>query len=409
MRLAIIIAWRCTTALVLAAAFGAPAGAVVIATGSDGPNLVAPGNDPGWLNVGRIAGASGVYLGDRWVITANHVSSGALRLSDGREFAVSVGSDVRLSNPGNSFGRPDLRMFRLAADPGLPSLEIAAAVPEIGSQLIMIGAGVDRAPRLLGWQTGLVWNEVPLPFAGALGYSLASSSHMRWGVNLVGSGSSFGTDQTYEFITRFDQQGIPFEAQAVLGDSGGGAFHFHDGAWELAGIMTSTRLLPGQPNGTVVYGDQTFVADLSVYSGQILDFINLDEPLWQNQVNHYDVSRSGRVEARDLLLLANELTSAGSHELEGAPGAPDFLYDVNGDYRVTASDAQQLVNGLLSGTVNPASASASGAGTNFVPEPSGAVLAACGLLFLVVAQAVARRRRLANPPRQRSRVSLRIT
>lgn len=377
-----IVRRRCALALLIAAVLAPPAGAVVIATGSDAPNLVAPGNDPGWLNVGRIAGASGVYLGNRWVITANHVSRGPLRLSDGREFAASVGSGFQLRNPGTvSFGSPDLRMFRLAEDPGLPALEIADTLAPIGSQVIMIGAGSDRAPRLTGWQTGFEWIEVSLRFANAFGYSLESTSQMRWGVNRVGSASSLGSDSTFTFSTRFDQLGIPFEAQAAVGDSGGGVFHF-DGAWELTGIMVSTQRLLGQPDGTVVYGDQTFVADLSVYGEQILGFVNRDEPLWQNQVNYFDVSGSGRADPRDLLLIANELQRAGSHDLEGAPGASDWLFDVNGDYSVSASDANALITGLLGGAANPAAAPA--AGMNFVPEPSSAALAILGSLLIAL-------------------------
>ena len=384
MRLAtFIMPLRRAAALLIAAALASPASAVVIATGADDPNLVAPGNDPGWNNVGHIAGASGVYLGNRWVITANHVSNGALRLSDGREFAVSVGSPLRLENTGSGIGSPDLRMFRLAEDPGLPALKIADAVPAISSRVIMIGAGIDRAAPLIGWQTfGLSWTEVPLRSADTVGYSLLSTSEMRWGVNLVSTGSSFGTNQTFGFNTRFDRLGIPFEAQATSGDSGGGTFFLRDGVWELAGIMTSTQLLGGQPDDTVVFGDQTIIADLSVYRSQILELIEREEPLWQNQTNHFDVSGSSGVTSRDLLLIINELLSAGMHELQGAPGESDGFFDVNGDYRLTVSDAQQVINGLLGGTANPTASPT--AGVNFVPEPSGAALALAGLLLVIL-------------------------
>lgn len=388
MRSAILIGWRpCAAALLLAAAAPAPrASAVVISAASDAANLVAPGNDPGWINVGRVGNASGVYLGNRWVVTANHVGDAALRLSDGRELVLSIGSGVRLSNTGG-FGSPDVRMFRLAADPGLAALEIGTAPPGVGSLVTMIGAGLDRAPELIGWQTTAPqWTEVPLPLAGVLGFSLSSTSQLRWGVNQVASESTFSlTDQTFSFSTRFDRPGVPFEAQAATGDSGGGVFFDLDGAWKLVGVMTSTQLLGNQPGGTVAFGDQTIVADLTAYRSQILELVNRAEPLWQNQENHYDVSGSGRVTPRDALLLINELLGAGPHALEGAPG---WFLDVNGDYRISPSDVNQVVNALL-GAANAAAAPT--AGVNFVPEPSGAALAAFGVLWAVVAGSVARR------------------
>jgi hypothetical protein len=385
-------------ALVVVAALASPARGVVIASGSDAPNLIVPGNDPGWNNVGRVAGASGVYLGNRWVITANHVSQGALRLSDGRVFEASVGSSVRLSNSGTPtpFGSPDLRIFRLAEDPGLPALEVAETAPAPGQRVMMIGAGVDRKPELLGWQafatdTGLEWSEVPLPAASFLGYSLLTSSQMRWGANFVATESSFGSDQTFSFTTRFDRPGLPFEAQAALGDSGGGVFHETDDGWQLVGIMTSTQSLGSQPANTAVFGDQTIIADLSVYGEQIMTALSRREPLWQNQVNYFDVSGDGVASPRDLLILANELKSKEPHELSGAPGESQFFLDTNGDYSVTTGDAQFLINHLLSGAAQSASSPAPG--TNFVPEPTSVGLAVWGVLATAVAGALARRRR----------------
>jgi hypothetical protein len=385
--------WRSASALLLAAALASPAGAVVISAGNDTPNLAAPGNDPGWNNVGRVATASGVYLGNRWVITAGHVSQGGLRLSDGREFAMSVGSNVQLSNAETPapFGEPDLRMFRLAEDPGLAALEIGQAAPALGDLVIMIGAGVDRAGELIGWQTtstvaGLQWDEVPVTAATVLGHTLLSSSHMRWGANFVASGTTFRSDLTFAFSTQFDRLSLSFEAQATLGDSGGGVFRESDDGWELLGIMTSNQLLGNQPSNTVVYGDQTIIADLSVYREQILGLVNRQEPLWQNQVDYFDVSGDGHISPRDFLLLVTELR-AGPHSLSGAPGASDGFYDVTGDYEVTTADSQAVVNRLLSG--GAFSASSPAAGVNFVPEPGGVSLALWGLLSAALARIVA--------------------
>jgi hypothetical protein len=77
--------------------------AVVISAASDAANLLAPGSDPGWANVGRLSGASAVYLGNRWVLTANHVAQTAFHLTDGRSFDMSIGSGVTLKPPSDRF------------------------------------------------------------------------------------------------------------------------------------------------------------------------------------------------------------------------------------------------------------------------------------------------------------------
>jgi Dockerin type I domain len=391
MRLANLIVWRLCAALVVFAALAAPAGAVVISSANDAVNLLRPDSNPGWDNVGRVGNASGVYLGNRWVITANHVSGGSLRLSDGRTLAGSVGSSFQIQAAGGILN-PDLRMFRLAEDPGLPSLSIASEAPTTGQEVMMIGAGLDREAQLHGWQpTSPQWSEVLLRNANVFGFSLSDTSHMRWGMNYVVSDSSFGSsDLTFSFGTRFDQTGIPFEAQAVLGDSGGGVFHRNEGTWELAGLMLSVQLAGNQPSGTAVFGDLTFIGDLAKYRDQIMEAINRADPLWQNQVNHFDVSRNGRVGPQDFLLIANELQRVGAHSLTGAPGSSDLFYDVNGDNEITTLDALQIANALLGGSANPA---AQGSGANLVSEPSTAALLVVGLALAAVAHGLARRRK----------------
>ena len=365
----------------------ATARAVVISAASDAANLIAPGNDPGWNNVGRQSGASAVYLGNRWVLTANHVAQTAFHLTDGRSFDMSVGSAVTLKPPSDRFSSRavDLRMFRLAEDPGLPSLTIADATPTGGEIVTMIGRGLDQAPGYIGWSVNArnQWTQTILPFANQTGFALGETQHMRWGVNRVaGNGSTLlQSSNTFVFSTQFDRQGMPFEAQAVLGDSGGGVFQSIDDSWELAGLMISQQTLPGQPNRSAVYGNTTFAADLSKYRDQILKLVDHAEPLWQNQVNQFDVDGSGSVNAHDLLLLMSELRQGNfaGKDLLGSPGLGDFGFDVDGDLRLTAQDGTRLLNALLNNTANPASSQSA---TGLVPEPSSAALAAVGLLAL---------------------------
>jgi hypothetical protein len=349
--------------------------AVAISAASDAANLFAPGNDPGWNNVARMSGASAVYLGNRWVITADHVTQAPVRFSDGRVFDASVGSIFRLNNP-SATTSPDLRMFRLAEDPGLPSLHIAETTPAGNSIVTMIGAGSDYSPQLIGWSLNArnQWTQILLPFATQLGFATLDTSHMRWGVNRVVDTSFAATSNTFVFSTRFDRQGIPYEAQAVLGDSGGGVFEFVDNTWKLAGIMDTVQGITGQPAKTVVYGDMTFSADLSVYREQIMGLVTRAEPVWQNQVNNFDVNGSGRVNGHDVLLVINDLThgSFASIPLPGTRPAGDPFFDVDGDYNVTARDVSRLINAILLRVANPSTAQTN---VGLVPEPSSAMLA----------------------------------
>ena len=363
----------------------------------------APADDPGWNNVAHLAGAGAVYLGNRWVLTANHVSDGSITLSDGRSFAMVPGSSRQLANTGSAaiFGSPDLKMFRLVDDPGLPSLTINDARPGIRSTLMMIGSGRDAAPGFQGWQltngtNGFDWKPTALPLANATGFNLLPTSSMRWGTNEAAAGAIFANNNTLAFSTTFDRVAGGYEAQAAPGDSGGGVFQKVDGQWQLAGIMVSQQLLSNQPSDTSVFGDQTYSADLAVYRAQIDDLLTRADSAWQNQANYYDVNRSGMVTGIDVLLIINDLTAHGIHPVSGTPGAGKGLLDVNGDGQITGNDALRIINALLGKTADVASPTAATSLTttsSLVPEPSSLALAAMAAAALTLWAARRRGRR----------------
>ena len=53
-----------------------PARAVIIQTASGIGNTTAPADDPGWNNVSIRGNGTAVYLGNGWVLTANHTTGG---------------------------------------------------------------------------------------------------------------------------------------------------------------------------------------------------------------------------------------------------------------------------------------------------------------------------------------------
>jgi len=99
----------------------------------------------------------------------------------------------------------------------------------------------------------------------------------RWATNRVSAGDITVTQEnlmTKTFVFEFDE---PFsagatrhEAQAAVGDSGGGVFVKRDGEWKLAGLMVSVAGTLHSPENASSYGDRTHAADLTHYREEIL-------------------------------------------------------------------------------------------------------------------------------------------
>ena len=98
-------------ALLLAAlGFWSPLGdarAVIIETGDGTGNVHRP---PPMIRAGRTsergAGTTAVYLGRRWVLTANHVGVGDV-IFEGQTYSPVPGSKARFENPDTSLADPD--------------------------------------------------------------------------------------------------------------------------------------------------------------------------------------------------------------------------------------------------------------------------------------------------------------
>jgi hypothetical protein len=279
-----------------------PVFALLVAPPASNDNTSAPVDNPGWLNVAN----RGVYLGNRWVLTAFHLGAGSTSFPGVGTFNAVPGSAVRLQNPsGQGLSQfADLQLYRLTADPGLPTLSLAAATPSVDAQVTLVGDGAAVTPAAMEthWQvTGsgneLVWTEVASG-GNFHGYK-ATTFRKLWGTNLVEDDEVFfeegdvdhtvaasaGFGDTISFFTEFDKPGITAglattsEAQGLSGDSGSAAFQKVAGSWLLAGLTHSIAVFEDQPNvgQTAVYGNLTFIADLSVYRDQIIDITSIPE------------------------------------------------------------------------------------------------------------------------------------
>jgi len=260
---------------------------VVIDTLSGTGNTSAPGNDPGWSNVGFRGIGTGVYLGNRWVLTANHVGGGDIVLGSGT-YSMLAGSGQQLTN-GGAAGKStstDLYLYQIDRDPGLPALAISATTPANTTAVTMIGGGLDRGAWKT-WQLNTAvspwtWTETNVS-PNAAGYALGSSRTMRWGTNAIsGTGwANIGGLDVSALQTAFNYSGVySSEAQAATGDSGGAVFMSNGSGWELAGIMLATGAYSGQPANTAVFGNITYIADLSTYRTQIVQVVPEPGSVW---------------------------------------------------------------------------------------------------------------------------------
>lgn len=244
---------------------------VVISSGDGTGNTSRPADDFGFENVGVTdSGLSAVYLGDGWVLTANHVGERAITLL-GVTYQAVVGSGVRLAN--SSGTPPDLYVYRINEFPKLPSVVLASASPTIGESITCTGDGWTRAATLTTWNQ--LWQQGQPPPVHH-GYLPGGSPARRWGTSLVTAvGNDVAIGDPPDSVTRaiqvlFDEAGgTTHELQAVVGDSGGGCFARRGSTWELVGVMFATLVFPNQPAGTAVYGNATVVGDVAFYRTQI--------------------------------------------------------------------------------------------------------------------------------------------
>ena len=260
--------------------------AVVIGSGNGSGNTNSPSGpngDLGWNYVGSLNGASGVYLGggngSGWVLTANHVGFGNFTLN-GTTYSAINGS-------GRQIGSIDLYAYQITVGQGtglslLSNLTLAGTSPAAGETLTMIGNGKDRAVSKTYWSVNTVttpyrWNESPAFFSDASGYKQLSSSSKRWGSNLADGVAT--VNSTSMIQTTFTQSGTVNEAQAAVGDSGGGVFvPMNNGSYQLAGIMDLVGIYSGQPANTAVFGDVTYSIDIATYREQITAVTGIPEP-----------------------------------------------------------------------------------------------------------------------------------
>ena len=378
--------------------------------------------DPGWANAGQMVSFSNaVYLGDGWVISAQHTGVAPVYFTLGGPTYTPIPNQT-YSVP-NPTGVPnltavnaDLKLFRINADPGLPSLTIASQPLALNDEVLFASYGPIRAAAEKRWVDTVsgethTWTEVGSCNLGGNcygGYENAAGGK-RWGTNVIANDNILGgvdasdsdittvvSNTTIANLTTYDQvNGTPFEAQVAGGDSGSAVFHKRGAQWELAGIVVANYTFEGQSSSTfnaantfAVYNNASAFADLSSYYGQITSIL----------AAHSDYSIAGDINL-DGVFNSTDISAFvanwGYNNGTGLGSVTSWKHgDLNHDGRADVADFFKMRTALGSSTAAASLAAALGlsvGGGNAVPEPS-AVLLVMGPALLAVLKG--RRRRL---------------
>lgn len=262
------------TALILVLEPTSRAFALVLDRDEGQGNTTAPEDDPGWRNVGSHLGSpSVVYLGNRWILTADHVGASIVIFEEKRYDPV-AGSLTHLKNPDGT--QADLLLFQINEHLELPMLVIAESPPAIGEHVILVAAGRSRGERLSAHLEGDSLID---------GFSWKEDRTKRWGSNIIETApksieqAATKTEAVAMFFDRIEApRGTENEGSAARGDSGGAVFARADAmnpdsAWVLSGILFSVGTRAGYPEESSFYGDITWAADLSYYRDQIIEVV----------------------------------------------------------------------------------------------------------------------------------------
>lgn len=419
-------------ALLLALSSG-PASALYVSTVLDttvnpadyGPSWTS--GDPGWENV-TSSGTNFIYLGDSWVLSARHVGLSSTTFTVGSEtttFSPIPNQSFVVPNPtGQGLSvETDLRLMRIAGDPGLPDLPISAYLLGSNAPVVAITSGPTRSEDLTYWNSS--WQSVSPP-GDYTGYTTDTGvpRTKQWGTNrIAGSGTTLPTGYVLtstrtriqieggdhvvrdimSLITIFDENGTDFDTDfesqggatsptVAGGDSGGGLFYQRGGVWELAGIIDAVIGYDGQSQDKAVFGDATTYVDLSFYKSQIdairnahpdysiVGDVNLDGQIWNGSGDPAadpDMAAFIAGWGYDNGTGEGDVTSWKHGDMSGPLGQRDGKTDIY-DFLLMRSVLNPAASGSLASLLGV------DVGVAGVPEPGSALLALVAASFLLI-------------------------
>ncbi|MCC5788716.1 MAG: trypsin-like serine protease [Opitutales bacterium] len=236
-----------------------------------------PGNGVPWENAGAIYDANGnlqgssVYLGSRYVLTADHVSVGSsstVSFDGNTHFSIDGSSPVQVS------ANVDLKLFRLQNDPGFAGVSLASSNPANGTALQLVGFGRGRGNTGLG--------EDIVDWGGS-----STQGIKRTGTNNVfeirNQSWSSGTYSQSTLVTQLNNDTLNTEAAGTIWDSGGPVFALDSSEeWVLVGILAAVTRINGSTTSTFANnpepgesfaGDENWAVNIAAYEEAILAII----------------------------------------------------------------------------------------------------------------------------------------
>ncbi len=232
---------------IVSAFFGTVASALVTDESPPPPDVAALAEC-----VAKVYCGTGVYVGDRRMVTAAHVTLGLTTFGTGERLRFVVGSRRRI-------GTADLAVFLIEREPAVRAVPIrlATASPKVGERVWFIATGWRRGAAVKNSATGKLvgWRVVPER------QTLAGQATVRFGAQAC-------PDLTIPSTCFYTVDG----AKAVSGDSGGGAFVFRGGVWELVGIMSHgyAPLTTGGEVSPIALDTPSYLVDIATYREALL-------------------------------------------------------------------------------------------------------------------------------------------
>ena len=196
-------------------------------------NTTAPASGAPWANVVQIGtnNASGVYLGNGYVLTANHVGLVGSILINGISYTIDGSfTPLQISEAPDYV---DLKLFKIIGLPPLPvvqSLPLNFSATDLNVNCTIIGWGLGKGTVITnqGWN----WGD-------------NTTRAERWGTNKTLSSATAvtpvaGYSYIYEALeTNFNRSLGADTSEISSGDSGSGLFQQFGGVWKLSGITTT--------------------------------------------------------------------------------------------------------------------------------------------------------------------------
>jgi hypothetical protein len=199
--------------------------AIVFFSQGNDANLSSPaGLNLPWDNVVQMRSTSGpigsgVYLGNRYVLTAAHVAPLTSVRVGFVDYALDPSSAV-------SIGTSDMKLVRLASDPGLGGVRLNSNPSADGGAAHLVGYGVGRASSSLLGSNPVTWGD-------------SLTAIKRWGTNFVDGaiGAALVGGYTSDLLrTQFNSNAGANEAALTIYDSGSALFRQIGSEWYLVGL-----------------------------------------------------------------------------------------------------------------------------------------------------------------------------